>query len=228
MSAANKETMISLKVSNLSRKLLEGTDEIKSLFSAYGEVGDVYIPAKTRDDLKSAHFRNGYCFVRYKEKADADKALEGANGKEVDGNRLSIALSEPMTRRNLNSYGASFSSSSKRKIAEFCRDFKKSTGCKFGDDCRYAHSDGELRRLQEKEDRERDYERSRRGRRRSRSRPRRGRSARRGGGRRRRSYRRRTSRSSSSESSSRSSGKRRSRSRSISEDEEERKKKTLR
>ncbi|CAK0901570.1 unnamed protein product [Prorocentrum cordatum] len=56
-------------------------DEIHQKFGKYGEIGDVYIP---RD-------RN-FAFVRFREKRDAQDAVDGMDRKEINGQEISCSM----------------------------------------------------------------------------------------------------------------------------------------
>jgi RNA recognition motif-containing protein len=57
--------LYSLKIDNLDYNV--DSDELRSLFGAYGEVGDVYMPR----DHETKQSR-GFAFVRYKDRRDAE------------------------------------------------------------------------------------------------------------------------------------------------------------
>lgn len=69
--------MFCLKISNIGPETT--TEKLSHIFSAFGCVGDCYIPM----DLKSRQPRN-FAFLRYKDKAHADVALFEMNGAVID------------------------------------------------------------------------------------------------------------------------------------------------
>jgi FUS-interacting serine-arginine-rich protein 1 len=62
-------------------------DELRSFFSDFGEVRDVYIPR----DYYSQKSR-GFCFVEFLRYDDAKKALEKTDGTEVLGKTVKIVF----------------------------------------------------------------------------------------------------------------------------------------
>ncbi|EAY21318.1 hypothetical protein TVAG_166930 [Trichomonas vaginalis G3] len=59
-----------------------------SRFSEYGEVKDLYIPK----DFKSGR-RRTIAYVKYDDKVEASKAIEGLNGKEINGKEIYVSWS---------------------------------------------------------------------------------------------------------------------------------------
>eukprot|EP00927_Polykrikos_kofoidii_P062476 TRINITY_DN57291_c0_g1_i1.p1 TRINITY_DN57291_c0_g1~~TRINITY_DN57291_c0_g1_i1.p1 ORF type:complete len:177 (+),score=30.55 TRINITY_DN57291_c0_g1_i1:166-696(+) len=75
----------SVKVDNVSctQDSVVGTkEELREKFSKYGEVGDIYIP---RD-------RN-FAFVRFYEKRDAEDAIDGMDGREIQNVQVQCSMS---------------------------------------------------------------------------------------------------------------------------------------
>jgi RNA recognition motif-containing protein len=72
-----------LYVGNLSWNI--GTDELRDLFAEHGEVLDAIVLA----DRETGRSR-GFGFVEFANGEDADKAIEGMNGREVDGRALRV------------------------------------------------------------------------------------------------------------------------------------------
>ena len=75
--------MFTLKVDNITFRA--SVDNLKEKFSAYGEVGDVYIPRH----FGSAEPR-GFAFVRFLDKRDAEDAQRALDGTEMDGREIHI------------------------------------------------------------------------------------------------------------------------------------------
>lgn len=91
-------------VSNLSFHTKD--EDLKNLFSEFGEVSS----SKVITDRESGRSR-GFGFVEMPEEADAKKAMEELNGKEVEGRPLSVTLARPREQRSGN---GSFSQNRKR------------------------------------------------------------------------------------------------------------------
>ncbi|VEL08227.1 unnamed protein product [Protopolystoma xenopodis] len=77
------EGMVSLKVDNLAYRTT--IDELRRIFSRYGEVGDVYIPK----DPYSYESR-GFAFVRFYSDRDAEDAIRGMDGRRIDGREVRV------------------------------------------------------------------------------------------------------------------------------------------
>ncbi len=91
-------------VSNLS---FHTTDEdLKNLFSDFGEVSS----SKVITDRETGRSR-GFGFVEMPEEADAKKAMEELDGKDIEGRALSVTVARPKEQR---SGGGSFSQNRKR------------------------------------------------------------------------------------------------------------------
>ncbi len=80
-----------LFVGNLSFKLTEA--DMERLFSEHGNVISVAIPTD-RDSGR----KRGFAFVEMETAAEAESAIQGLNGKDVDGRQLAVNLSKPKTR----------------------------------------------------------------------------------------------------------------------------------
>ena len=80
-----------LFVRNISFRLSE--EELEGLFSPYGEVVSVAIP-KDRDTGRS----RGFAFVEMKQQAEAEAAIEGLKGREVQGREIFVSFSESKAR----------------------------------------------------------------------------------------------------------------------------------
>jgi len=79
--APNKDEinkMFTLKVDKISQQATDAS--LREAFSAFGEIGDVYIPR----NFHSGSIR-GFAFVRFRSEEEGLKAIEGMNGKEIDG-----------------------------------------------------------------------------------------------------------------------------------------------
>jgi len=76
--------MTSLKVDNLSYRT--GTEELRSVFEKYGEIGDLFIP---RDRVTRES--RGFGFVRFYDKRDAEEALDRLDGHNIDGRDIRVS-----------------------------------------------------------------------------------------------------------------------------------------
>jgi RNA recognition motif-containing protein len=74
-------------------------DQIKETFSQFGEVHSV----KIITDRESGRSR-GFCFV---EMENANAAIEGLNGKEMGGRKLSVSEAREKEKRNGGGNGKS-------------------------------------------------------------------------------------------------------------------------
>lgn len=79
--------MYSLKIDNLSYRTRP--PDLQGEFSHFGEVGDIFIP---RDRMTGDS--RGFAFVRFRQKGDAERAMEGLNGKEIDGRAIRIEFAK--------------------------------------------------------------------------------------------------------------------------------------
>eukprot|EP00349_Pseudokeronopsis_sp_Brazil_P003887 CAMPEP_0202964364 /NCGR_PEP_ID=MMETSP1396-20130829/8439_1 /ASSEMBLY_ACC=CAM_ASM_000872 /TAXON_ID= /ORGANISM="Pseudokeronopsis sp., Strain Brazil" /LENGTH=198 /DNA_ID=CAMNT_0049686405 /DNA_START=60 /DNA_END=657 /DNA_ORIENTATION=+ len=79
----NIEGMFTLKVDNITLNTNESI--LREKFSAFGEVGDVYIPRK-----RGSIDNRGYAFVRFINEDDARRATDGMTGQEIDGSLIAI------------------------------------------------------------------------------------------------------------------------------------------
>lgn len=80
-----------LFVRNISFRLTE--DDIRNIFTPYGEVVSTSIP-KDRETGRS----RGFAFVEMKTQAEAEAAIEGVNGTEVQGREIFVSFSESKSR----------------------------------------------------------------------------------------------------------------------------------
>lgn len=67
---------------------------LREVFGAYGEVSDVHIVVD-RDTGRP----RGFAFVEMTVDDEADKAIEGLNGTDVDGRQLKVAEAQPRGQR---------------------------------------------------------------------------------------------------------------------------------
>ena len=63
-------------------------EDVTSLFGRYGNIGDIYFPAKRFGKFP------GYVFVRYYNRRDAEDAIDELNGRYYSGSDLSIKIDE--------------------------------------------------------------------------------------------------------------------------------------
>ena len=80
----NQDQIFSIFIDNLPVDL--DNLDLKTLFSGYGVIMDAYVPNKfgRRSGRK-------YRFMRFGEKENDEKAIEGMNGKFVGGHKLDVA-----------------------------------------------------------------------------------------------------------------------------------------
>jgi RNA recognition motif-containing protein len=79
---------MNIYVGNISSQLTE--EELKEAFVAYGEISSVRI---IKD--KFTNQPRGFGFVEMPEKAEAEAAIAGLNGKEFKGKELSVNEARP-------------------------------------------------------------------------------------------------------------------------------------
>lgn len=77
-----------LFVGNLSFQLSEA--ELETLFGEYGAVVSCAIPTD-RDTGR----KRGFAFIEMSNQAEAEAAIRGLNGRDVDGRQLSVSVSQP-------------------------------------------------------------------------------------------------------------------------------------
>lgn len=68
-------------------------EKLVELFSEYGEVTESYKPEG-----------KGFAFITFKTPEEAEKAMEGMNGKEVDGRPLFVNEARPREERPKRNY----------------------------------------------------------------------------------------------------------------------------
>jgi RNA recognition motif-containing protein len=66
-------------------------DKLQELFSSFGEIEDAIVVAN-----KYTGRSRGFGFVTFKNDADADKAIAGMEGKDVEGRNLNVKEARPM------------------------------------------------------------------------------------------------------------------------------------
>ena len=84
-------------VGNLSYNTYENA--LREMFQAYGQVDSVKI-ITDRDSGQS----KGFCFVEMGSDNEAHAAIEGMNGREVDGRQLKVNEAMDKPRRDNNRY----------------------------------------------------------------------------------------------------------------------------
>jgi RNA recognition motif-containing protein len=77
-----------LFVGNLSFKTTQ--EHLQELFAEFGEVVSVAIPTD-RDTGR----QRGFAFVEMSNQADAEAAIKGLNGRDVDGRQIAVNVSTP-------------------------------------------------------------------------------------------------------------------------------------
>ena len=82
-----------LYVGNLSYSIRD--EHLQEKFSAFGQVSS----AKVMMDRDSGRSK-GFGFVEMNSPAEAQAAIQGLNGKEVDGRALTVNLARPMEQRS--------------------------------------------------------------------------------------------------------------------------------
>ncbi|KAG3099825.1 hypothetical protein PI124_g15083 [Phytophthora idaei] len=87
MAPPNVDNMFTLKVDNVPFQI--GSDELRDLFSKFGEIGDVYIPR-----ARGSNESRGFAFVRFIEKRDAEDAIDGMEGQEFQGRDLRVQFAK--------------------------------------------------------------------------------------------------------------------------------------
>ena len=90
--------MKNIFVGNLSFSVTEAT--LRSLFEAYGSVAKVNV-VTDRDTGRA----KGFGFVEMTNDAEAAKAINGLNGKDVEGRTLNVNEARPKAERPAGSGG---------------------------------------------------------------------------------------------------------------------------
>jgi len=86
---------MNMYVSNLS--FHTGDDDLKKLFEQFGAVSS----AKVISDRETGRSR-GFGFVEMDSEAEAKKAIEGLNNKEIEGRAMSVSVAREKTSRPTN------------------------------------------------------------------------------------------------------------------------------
>ncbi len=84
---------MNIYVGNLPKKITE--EAVRNFFAEYGEVNEV----KLIKDQYSGELR-GFGFVEMPSKSDAQKAIQEANGAELEGNALIVNEARPREDRS--------------------------------------------------------------------------------------------------------------------------------
>lgn len=84
---------MNIYVGNLPKTITE--EAVRKVFTEYGEVDEV----KLIKDQYSGELR-GFGFIEMPSKADAQKAIEEANGTELEGNTLIVNEARPRENRS--------------------------------------------------------------------------------------------------------------------------------
>lgn len=85
--------IMKMYVGNLSFKTTK--QDIESLFSQYGQVTDVHLPT----DRESGQPR-GFAFVTMDSADSMKKAIDGTNGKDLDGRNLKVNEAQAREERS--------------------------------------------------------------------------------------------------------------------------------
>jgi len=88
----SKESRVNIYVGNLSRDLSEA--ELREAFQAFGEVSSASI---IKDKFTGES--RGFGFVEMPNKAEADAAISGMNGKDLKGRSINVNEARPRTDR---------------------------------------------------------------------------------------------------------------------------------
>lgn len=80
-----------LFVGNLSFKLDES--QLVSMFEEFGTVVSSSIPTDRETGRK-----RGFAFVEMSNQAEAEAAIRGLNGKEVEGRQIAVSISQPKSK----------------------------------------------------------------------------------------------------------------------------------
>ena len=86
---------MNMYISNLSFHTAD--DELKKLFEEFGAVSS----AKVITDRETGRSR-GFGFVEMGSDEDAKKAIQGLNGKEIEGRSMSVSVAKEKTARTDN------------------------------------------------------------------------------------------------------------------------------
>lgn len=86
-----------LFVGNLSYGVSDGS--LNDLFAEYGTVGSCNVAT----DRQTGRSR-GFGFVEMGNQAEAEAAIKGLHGREIDGRQISVAVSQPKPRATAGNY----------------------------------------------------------------------------------------------------------------------------
>jgi len=87
-----KESRVNIYVGNLSRDVSEA--DLREAFKAFGEIQSCNI---IKDKFTGES--RGFGFVEMPNKAEAEKAISGMNGKELKGRTINVNEARPRTDR---------------------------------------------------------------------------------------------------------------------------------
>jgi RNA recognition motif-containing protein len=90
---------MNIYVGNLPRNTNE--DAVRQLFAAYGEVAKINL----LKDFDTGELR-GFGFVEMPTKAEAMKAIESVNGKDLDGRSLIVNEAKPRKEKSFGGGGS--------------------------------------------------------------------------------------------------------------------------
>jgi len=96
--AARKESKMNIYVGNLANSATE--DDLRQAFEAFGEVSNINI-IKDRFSGES----RGFGFVEMPTKAEAEAAIEGMNGQEIQGRAVNVNEARPRTENRRSGGG---------------------------------------------------------------------------------------------------------------------------
>ena len=85
-----------LFVGNLAYGVSDG--DLQEHFARFGQVTSCSV-AKDRDTGRA----RGFAFVEMESQAQAEAAIKGLNGYEIDGRQISVTISQPKPRGSSNS-----------------------------------------------------------------------------------------------------------------------------
>ncbi len=83
---------MNMYIGNLSYNVTE--DDLKDLFSEYGEVVSVNIITD-----KFSRQSKGFGFIEMPNNSEADKAIKALNGTELKGRNIKVSQAEPRRKR---------------------------------------------------------------------------------------------------------------------------------
>jgi len=96
--AARKESIMNIYVGNLANSATE--DDLRQAFEAFGEVSNINI-IKDRFSGES----RGFGFVEMPTKTEAEAAIEGMNGHEIQGRAVNVNEARPRTENRRSGGG---------------------------------------------------------------------------------------------------------------------------